>query len=173
MDDNGRDDVGDEAPGLPPLDGDPYRVPTNAFEVTLVFDGGIREEVTVFLAPLSGRHAGEETVDEFLGSGRTFLPVRRAGGASCLVSRDALLCVEVGPEVPTALGREETAAGALELVRLELEGGVELEGTLRLLGPAQSRRVSDAFNGTEQFVPLERGERTVYVNKRRVVRVQM
>jgi len=173
MDDEDRDDIDEEPPGLPPLDGDPYRVPTNAFEVTLVFAGGVREEVTVFLAPLSGRHAGEETVDEFLGSKRTFLPVRRPGGASCLVSRDALLCVEAGSEVPTALGREETAGGPLELVRLELEGGVELEGALRLLGPAQSRRVSDAFNGDEQFVPLERGERTVYVNKRRVVCVQM
>lgn len=157
--------------GLPPLDGDAYRVPTNPCEATLVLPGGEREAVTIFLAPHSRLHSGQETVDEFLDSGRDFLPVRGAERGSFLVNRESLLCLEVGPEAPTSHRREETAGGALEIVRVELEGGVEVEGALRMLGPEQSRRVSDLFNETGRFLPLESKSGTVYLNKRRALRV--
>lgn len=155
---------------LPPLDVDPYRIPTRQCEATLVL-ADRREEVTIFLSPRSQMHPDGESVDEFLESDRAFVPVRGSEARDQLVNRETILCLEVDTDAPTFLQREESGGGTLEMVRVELEGGAVVEGALRMLGPVQSRRVSDIFNGPQRFLPLEAGSRIIYVNKRRVVRV--
>jgi hypothetical protein len=154
---------------LPALETESLRIPMNPCEASLVFVGGDRKEVVFFLSPSSGLHPGVETIEEFLGGDRTFLPARlEADEENVLVNRRSLLYLEVGQEAPTLLSREESAAVPMEIVRVELEGGEAVEGALRMHGPIGNQRISDEFNREEDFLPLESADKVIYFNKHRV-----
>lgn len=154
---------------LPPLETESLRIPTNPCEASLVLVGGDRKEVVIFLSPSSGLHPGVETIEEFLGGDRAFLPARlKVEEENVLVNRSSLLYLEVGQEAPTLLSREESVAVPMEIVRVELEGGEAVEGALRMHGPIGNQRISDEFNREEDFLPLESADKVIYFNKHRV-----
>lgn len=151
-----------------------YRLPTAPIEVKLTLSGGRTEEAVFFLSPLSDSHSGPETLDEFLNKDRAFLAARsKESGRNFLVNRLAIVSVEASADAPLLSRREEIVATAIDLVRLELTAGAPLEGTLLVVGPPESSRVSDFFNLKETFVPLEMGERVVFVNKEHVLCVRL
>ncbi len=148
----------------------PYRTPTRAVDVELSITGGrteeIEVEVTLYLSTLSETHAGPETVEEALNSGRHFLPVRlRETDQTILVRLGAIRTVTVGDDDGDVLPREESLA-SVDLVRLELDGGETIEGTLQTVLPPERPRLSDYFNFSKmKFVPLAVDEGVVYVNR--------
>lgn len=149
-----------------PENDSPYRIPTRAVDVELSIAGGRTEEVTLYLSTLSKTHAGPETVEETLNRGRDFLPVRiRETDQTVLVRRGAILTVTVGNDEGDVAPPEETLA-SVDLVRLELDGGETIEGTLATVSPSERPRLSDYFNFSKvKFVPLAVDEGVIYVNR--------
>ena len=167
MDDSRRDGV---EPGLADL----YRIPMVPVPAEILLLGRAPIAVTLHLATLSGTHPGGETVDEFLNSERRFIPAHdREDGRVVLLNRDAIVWVRVRADAPMEFGREEHVAAMMDLVRVELEEGSSVEGTLRDVSAAPDARLSDVFNHPAQFFPLEAEERITYVNKLRVAAVRL
>ena len=144
----------------------PYRTPTRAVDVELSITGGRTEKVTLYLSTVSETHAGAETVDEALNRGRDFLPVcARETGQTFLVRRSAIRTVTIGDDKGDVLPHEESLA-SVDLVRLELDGGELIEGTLATVLPPERPRLSDYFNLSKvTFVPLAVDEGVIYVNR--------
>jgi len=144
----------------------PCRTPTRAVDVELSITGSRVEEVTLYLSTLSETHAGPETVDEALNRVRDFLPVRiRETDQTVLVFRGAIRTVTVGDDEGDVLPHEESLA-SVDLVRLELDGGETIEGTLATVLPPERPRLSDYFNFSKaKFVPLAVDEGVIFVNR--------
>ena len=115
---------------------------------------------------LSETHTGAETVEEALNRGRHFLPVRtRETDQTLLVRRGAIRTVTIRDDEGDVLPHEESLA-SVDLVRLELDGGEIIEGTLATVLPPERSRLSDYFNFSKvTFVPLAVDEGVVYVNR--------
>ena len=144
----------------------PYRAPTRTVDAALSITGGRTEEVTLYLSTLSETHTGAETVEEALNRGREFLPVRtRETDQTLLVRRGAIRTVTIGDDEGDVLPHENSPA-SVDLVRLELDGGEIIEGTLATVLPPERPRLSDYFNFSKvTFVPLAVDESVIYVNR--------
>ena len=144
----------------------PYCTPTRAVDVELGVTGGRTHEVTLYLSTISKTHAGPETVEEALNHDRDFLPVRtREAEQTFLVRRSAIRTVTIGDDEHDVLPHEESLA-SVDLVRLELDGGEIVEGTLATVLPPERPRLSDFFNDSKAtFVPLAVDEGVTYVNR--------
>jgi hypothetical protein len=120
----------------------------------------------LFLATVSETHYGPETVEEALNHERDFLPVRaRETEQTFLVRRRAIRTVTVGEDEPEAEFHQDGLA-AVDLVRIELEGGEIVEGTLATVQPPEKPRLSDFFNYNKAtFIPLAVDDGVTYVNR--------
>ncbi len=145
----------------------PYRTPTRAVVVEIVFDGDRSENVTLFLSTLSETHAGPETLDEALNHERDFLPARsNETEQMLLIRRCAIRSVTVSDNVAAECRTHDEALSRVDLVRLELTGGETIEGTLATVLPPQKPRLSDYFNSKgPAFVPLAIEEGVTFVNR--------
>lgn len=145
----------------------PYRVPTEAVDARIRVHSGKELDVTFFLSSLSETHSGPETVEETLNRPRAFIPLRlRDSGESFLVRRENVRTVAVGREVRHLLSSNETSGGCVDVVRLELEGDLEVEGTMATIAPLEYPRLSDYFNHADMsFIPIFVGEGVTFVNK--------
>lgn len=143
----------------------PYRTPTRAVPVELSIEGGRVEEVTLYLSTLAETHAGPETVEDALNRARDFIPVRgRETEQIFLVRRSAIRIVSVADRDDSQ--RHEESPVYVDLVRVELDGGESIEGTLATILPPDRPRLSDYFNLIEEtFVPISVDEGVRYVNK--------
>lgn len=142
------------------------RTPTRAVEAELSITGGRTEEVTLFLSTLSETHDGPETMEEALNHDRDFVPVRaRDTEQTFLVRRSAIRTVTIGDDEPEVIAHEQSLA-AVDLVRLELDGGEMIEGTLATVSPPEKSRLSDFFNYSKaMFVPVAVDDGVTYVNR--------
>ena len=132
---------------------------------TIRIEGASTLEVELYLGGVSKAHGGPETLDELLNRPRAFLPARLAGaGDNFLIRRAAIQTVQVGSDLDVVSYVIEGLPVCVDIVRLQLKDGSEVEGTLRSEIPPA--RLSDFFNQSElAFVPLEIDEGVTYVNK--------
>ncbi|KAA0251094.1 hypothetical protein FBQ97_02670 [Acidobacteria bacterium ACD] len=132
-------------------------------------DGSVLEG-TVYLLPDPASEKGLTTLDVLLDGPREFLAVGLAGGGSTLVARDAIRVAEVAADGPGAPGDPDPAA-SVDVVTVHLDSGEAVSGVLRAVSPLGGRRMSDVFNASGRFVPVEVGSRVALVHKGRIVRV--
>ena len=142
------------------------RTPTRAVDAQLTIGGGRREAVTLYLSTLSQTHDGPEMMEETLNRPRAFVPVRsRETEQTFLVRRSAIRMVEVGSDDPDVT-RSEASPSFVDLVRIQLDGGEEVEGTLTTILPPDKARLSDFFNTTDTlFIALAVEDGVIYVNR--------
>jgi hypothetical protein len=148
------------------------QVPIAPYEVEFTISDGSRLEGTIFLSLNSPLHDGPETLDEFFNSSRSFLPVRSAG-AFLLLGADSILLAKAPAEAPLLSRLPGRVVANVYLVRLRLDNGIELEGTLSSNLPPELSRASDAFNQPGNFLPIESSEAVYLVRKDRVTRVEI
>src|SRR5690349_15309960 len=148
------------------------RVPIAPIEVEFTVSDGSVFEGTIFLSLNSPLHDGPETLDEFFNSPRSFLPVRAKTGF-LLLGADSILMARADAGTPLLSRLPGRAVGSVFLVRLRLENGAEVEGTLASNLPPELSRASDAFNHSETFLPIETSEAVFLVRKDRVTRVEI
>lgn len=147
----------------------PLQVPTLPQPVTLLLASGDEEEVTIFLAEAVAKHGGCETLDDFLNGDRRFFPVRRKSGHHALIRRRSVVSVRVDADAPVVSRRESETMPAIDLIRVRLDNGTEVDGVLLHDDQIGRERLSDYFNGPEDFFPVEVARGVVYVNKHHVV----
>ncbi|MGH9441467.1 MAG: hypothetical protein ACRD16_04275, partial [Thermoanaerobaculia bacterium] len=153
-------------------DDDEIRVPILPLEVVFTVSDGSSFSATIFLPPNSPHHDGPETLDEFLNAANPFIPVR-CDGAFLLLGSDSILVAKATPEAPLLSRLPGRVTANVYLVRLHLENGGCVEGALSSNFPPESSRVSDAFNQSGKFVPIESSEAVYLVRKDRVTRVEI
>jgi hypothetical protein len=169
------EDERQELPELAMTVSESYRIPTTLVPAELVLLGGERCAVALFLATQSEFHPGPETLFELLNSDRRFVPARdRVSGTSLLVNRRSLLLVEVERAEPAnEIAGEDSARSTVDMIRVELAGGVTADGALEVVASTGRARLSDFFNEPEAFFRLSSGSKFVYVNKRCVLTVSL
>jgi len=101
-----------------------------------------------------------------------FLTLSQAGELPlAFINKIQIVRVEVPaeedlPEEPASL-----VGVTIERVQVQLLGGQELRGTVRIEGPAGKRRISDFLNRQPAFLPVKAEDRLHLVHKRFVLRV--
>jgi hypothetical protein len=151
---------------------DDIRVPTVPVEIEFLLSDGASFRATIHLSSLSPFHDGSETLDEFFNAPRLFLPVHGADGKPILIGRRAIVTAKAPSSSPLQSRLPDRVPEAIYFLKVYLETGGVIEGTLMANLPTVSSRVSDAFNQAEEFVPMEGADFVVFVCKDRVTRIQ-
>ena len=152
---------------------DDIRVPTVPVQVDLLLADGGTLGVTIHLSSSSPFHEGSETLDEFFNAPRSFLPVRDSRGLTQLVGRRAIVTATAPASAPLLSRLPGRVPEAIFFLKLHLETGTVIEGTLLTSLPTATSRVSDAFNQAEEFLPVEIADAVAFVRKDRVVRAEI
>jgi hypothetical protein len=146
-----------------------YQVPMIEVAVTVAMAGLDPEEHFLYLAPFSDRREGPESVADYLNGRRRFFPMV-AGGVAKMVNRDQVLWVRY-EKLPSVVDPDTTLVERLTI--LELVDGARIEGVVPNYDrPREHSRLSDVLNDAhEEFVRIDDGEDTYYVNKAFIRRV--
>jgi len=152
---------------------DDVRVPTVPVDVELLLADGATIRATIHLSSASSFHDGSETLDEFFNASRRFLPVRGADGKTQLVGRGTIVSATAPASAPLLSRLPGRVPEAIFFLKLHLETGAVLEGTLLASLPTVMSRVSDAFNQPEEFLPIESADSVAFVRKDRIVRAEI
>jgi hypothetical protein len=158
-------------------------------DVAVELVGGLRHEVTVFLAQSSAAHDGGEGVAELLEGDGAFFPAcdsreRRRGWcatASCggcpeeqkmtFLRRATVLVAEAAPEEASAAGADDLTLPSEYEVDVTLDDGRVLRGLVSFVLPSEHCRLVDYLNEPTRFLQLHGEEALRLVNKRHVTRV--
>lgn len=160
-----------------------YQVPKNEASGRAVLADGTTADLKLYLSDRAEHHAGRERPSDLLNGEEPFVPVDLSGTGFVLLHRAAvlLLTVRLADEQVEDLAdgaellQEEDASlpdGAERVdVRVALEEGTTVDGTMTYLMPPGERRLQDFLNQSPRFVPLRQDDRIHLVNTERVVRV--
>ena len=139
-----------------------YQVPMIEVAVMVALDGLEPEEHFLYLAPVSDRREGPETVADYLNGKRRFFPMV-AGGVPKMINRDQILWVRY-EKLPDVVELEMTIVEKLTIV--ELADGTRIEGVVPIDRPREQSRISDVLNDpAELFLRIDDDEDTYYINK--------
>jgi len=147
-------------------------IPVRPVSVILWTSDGTATSGQVALRLNAVGHAGPETVQDRLNDEDQFLAFSLAGEPPlALVNKIQIVQVEIPaeeelPEEPASL-----VGVTLEPVLVQLLGGQEVRGTVRVEGPAGKRRISDFLNRQPAFVAVRAADRLHLIHKRHVLRV--
>jgi hypothetical protein len=141
-------------------------------KVVLTGTDGTRCEVSLFLHQVGVHESHRQTVGEVLNdSTHSFLPCQN-GETTELWNVEAISHIELLEEIGEL--EEFDAVGARRLhARLHLVGGEKLEGDLVYEAEAGRERLSDLFNSSQpRFLLMTTPDKTIYINRRAIVRAQ-
>ena len=145
-----------------------YQVPMIEVAVTVAIAGLDPEEHFLYLAPFSERRDGPETVADYVNGRRRFFPMI-AGGVAKMLNRDQVLWMRY-EKLPVLFDPEVTIIEKLTI--LELSDSSRIEGVVPIDRPREQSRLSDVLNDArEEFLRIDDGEETYYVNKAFIRRV--
>lgn len=159
---------------------DAYEVPKHQVPARIVLPGSEPRDARLFLSERAERHTGPERPGDLLNGDQPFFPVSFDDTGFALLRRTSVLVVTVRAEDELVAGatdgqgiveeEEEDADGAERHdLRLVLDRGPALEGTMTYLMPPGERRIQDYLNQADDFVRLRRGDRIHLVNTARIV----
>ena len=148
----------------------PERPATSPCPAVVQLTDGSRMEVVFWLLADPARSDGYTPLDALLDGPRTFFAAGLTGGGSVLISRDAILTVEIDEEARGCPDLGEPGA-SFDVVTVHLDSGLEVAGVLRSWAPEGAARMSDVINASGRFLALGLGSRIVLVNRRRIARV--
>jgi len=120
----------------------------------------------LYLSAAAPAHDGPESLLEFLNRMGPFIPATLQAGDSVLVARDAIRCAIAAAD---AASRAEEGMPTLDLVHVQLDDGLEIEGVVRHTATGDRSRLSYHFNDADRFVAIESGEMIHYVHKQHVL----
>lgn len=136
--------------------------------VTVAMAGLDPEEHFLYLAPLSDRREGPETVADYVNGRRRFFPMM-GGGVPKMLNRDQILWMRY-EKLPAIVELEVTIIERLTI--LELTDGTRIEGVIPIDRPREHSRISDVLNDdSEAFLRIDDEEQTYFVNKTFIRRV--
>ena len=151
---------------------DSLRVPKQAVSIQLRDARGVEHSASIYLADNAAADERRERLQDVLLS-RRFIPVA-SGGAFAFVHRDHILWVRL--DLIAAFDEldhdAEGAEGSVAVgVRIELLDGSVVEGGMRYLRPADSRRVSDHLESLPCFFTVQTPDWLYVINRDGVIRL--
>lgn len=152
-----------------------YHVPKRKVAVKIRTTKGTEEVVSLFLSLCAEDHAGPEQPSDYFNGTSEFLVAEREDGAMVFLRRGSLSVVtlDLDDELAELLAGADPVAGDLaieEMIEVEFEDGLVLEGTTRFQLPEAQARIQDHLNGPEPFLQLYCGDRVHLVNKACIAR---
>lgn len=157
-----------------------YEVPKREVEAAVTLMGEEPRPVRLFLAERAQRHTGPQRPGDLLNdAGEDYFAVRGPDGTLALLNRSAVLVLSVpaseqrSPEEIAAAEMEAEAPEAFtsRRIRIRMEDGSELTGTVSYVRPTGERRIRDFLNRTDAFIPVRDGDTVRFVNRSRIARV--
>lgn len=158
-----------------------FQVPKHEISARVLLPGGSRRELTLYLGERAARHSGPERPSDLLNGDERFVPVRFPERGFALLRRRSIVAVRVDAEDELAgtaddeeLFGPDAAPEGVERreVRIVLEDGTEVTGTIAYAMPPGERRLQDYLNRGRPFVRVREGDHVDLVNSERVVRVE-
>jgi len=150
------------------------RVPKHKVAVEVLFLGGTREPLELFLAETARSHAGPEELSDLLAGSDLFLPAIAPGPEkTCFLNRQSVVAIVVddpGAGADPALAHTLPTAHEVEL---RLSDGQTLRGVVAYLRPPERSRIGDFLNEPEPVLRLRQAGRLLFVNKSVVTRVDI
>jgi len=151
------------------------RIAKRRIAATLTLTGGQRVSGALFLAEQAATHAGPERLLDVLNGPPGFLPfeaVSAPGSRQTLfINRASIAVVDADGASDDLADDEGYQVAVKKSVRLELNGGNELRGVLRVERPVGRDRLSDAVRDDTGFRYLEGAGGVLAVNLAHVVRI--
>lgn len=138
------------------------RLPVDHVTASLILHDGDRSEVVIFVSP-------DEDIARILGAREPFLPMMRAGKFA-LVARAAIAAIGL-PNIPS-IPHDDDLPVETQMASIRLRSGHLIEGELRWIGPAGSRRTADFLNSDEPYINVFAGNTTYYVVKDHIAVVE-
>lgn len=160
-----------------------YQVPKNEVSARVVLADGTTWEAQLYVSDRAEHHAGRERPSDLLNGDEPFFPVDLSGIGFALLRRSSVLVTTVRAKDELTGGATDGAElleegepvpeGAKRVdVRLVLDEGTSVDGTLVFLMPPGERRLQDFLNQASRFIPVREGDRVHLVNTERVVRAE-
>ena len=128
-------------------------------------DGSIAGGI-LYLAPMSPGRLGAQTVEDLMEEPGRVLPFRHADGRFVLVGKASVAAVAL----PASLGRPPGFWSPVP-VRVMLTGRHEVGGAL-LLEEGAGKRLSDALNAPQSWIPLENEADLIWLAKGHIVTLE-
>jgi hypothetical protein len=156
-----------------------YEVPKRQVEAAVTLMGEDPRPVRLFLAERAQNHSGPQRPGDLLNDAtEDYFPVRGPDESLALLNRSAVLVLSVPAseqaspeEIAAAREAEGMEAFTTRRIRVRMEDGSEVTGTVSYVRPAGERRIRDYLNRTEAFIPLRDGDTVRFVNRSRIARV--
>lgn len=166
-----------------------YRVPKRQFPAEVTLAGQPPVRLTLFLAGQAAHHAGYERPSDLLAGGDAFLPAMDGNGRLVLLQRDAVMVLSVpaateAGEDPDPSGTVVDPAGSpihpagtpdspmrRVSVRVTLENGRAIEGSVDYVMPEGHDRLQDFLNSSGRFLALRQGDTVHLIHKLRIASI--
>lgn len=155
-----------------------FQVPKHEVSARALLPGGEHEELKLYVSERAERHSGRERPSDLLNRDDRFVPVRLSDSGFVLLRRTAVLVMVVSLEDELVAGVVEGGEGPdaegaeRHEVRLVLDEGTEVEGSVTYVMPPGEQRLQDYLNQAPGFVRVRDGDRIQLVNTGRIVRVE-
>ncbi len=147
------------------------KVPKRRVALAATLAGGLRREVTVFLAEAAPGHSGGERLSDLLNGPNDFIPALEADtGTMTFLNRSAVVVAEAGAEAERN-GEGEVTIPTEHAVEITLTDGRSLRGHVSFVLPPDHSRLADFLNDGTLFLPLHADSRVRLVHKGHVTRV--
>ena len=147
------------------------KVPKRRVAIAATLVGGLRRDVTVFLAEAAPGHEGGERLSDLLNGPSDFIPALEAeAGAMTFLNRAALVMAEAGADAERT-GADEVTIPTEHGVEVTLADGRALRGHVSYVRPPDRARLADFLNEGTLFLALHGDAGVRLVHKRHVTRV--
>jgi hypothetical protein len=150
-----------------------HKIPKWRTRVDVQMPNGQVFAVAVYLSENATDHTGPERLSELLNRSQDFIPAfdLERDQTLFLCRRNlsvvrALLDIEADPDEQHTLPEEVS-------IRVVVQGGRDVEGTLTYVRPDGRDRVIDFLNEPPMFFPVLEKDRVALVNKQHVIRVEL
>lgn len=148
-------------------------IPARPVPLTVWTIDGATLRGQIFLRLHDEAHAGPETVQDRLNDPDLFLTLSVPGDEPLVfLNKIQVIRVDVPadqepqPEVP-----DSSVGVSIEPIRVQLINGEQLNGIVRIEGPAGKRRLSDFLNTQPAFLPLKGADGLHLLHKRFIAQV--
>jgi len=135
-----------------------FRIEKTEEPVVIFMADGVVYEGSIFLSPYSQHRSGGQTVADLLLEEQPFLPMKTNKGDYTLISKAMVSHLRYTTK------QEHLSVFPEREVKITFLGGEELQGTVCLDLPSESRRIQDFFNSSSKYFSLKSGGHDYLVN---------
>ncbi|HKJ04718.1 MAG TPA: hypothetical protein VJ974_03895 [Geopsychrobacteraceae bacterium] len=144
-----------------------FRIQKVEEPVVIFMADGVVYEGSIFLSPFAQHRSGGQSVADLLLEEQPFLPMKTTKGEYNLISKGMISHLRYTSH------HDRLAVFPEREVKITFLGGEELQGTVCLDMPSESRRIQDFFNSSSKYFSMKSGGHDYLVNMNLIQGVMM